>query len=106
MFEDRSFYSALAYREGFRFPWNSFWRTKVPLRVTFFAWLAAQRRILTMDNLRKQHVIVVNRFCMFKRNEETVDHLLLYCEVAYVIWNVFSNRFRLSWVMPRQHSEC
>lgn len=108
LFDDRSFYSALAYREGFRFrfPWKSFWRTKVPLRVAFFAWLAAQRRILIIDNLRKRHAIMVNRFCMFKRNGETMDHLLFYCEVAYVIWNVFSNRFRLSWVMPRQHSEC
>ena len=53
-----------------------------------------------MDNLRKQHVIVVDRCCMCKRNGESVDHLLPYCEVACVLWNAFSNRFgMMSWVM-------
>jgi hypothetical protein len=33
---------------------------------------------------------------------EFVDHLLLHCEVAYAFWNVFSSRFGLSWVMPKQ----
>jgi hypothetical protein len=39
---------------------------KVPLRVTFFAWSATLGKILTMDNLRKQYVIVVNWCCMCK----------------------------------------
>jgi hypothetical protein len=55
--------------DGFRFPWKSVWRTKVPLRVAFFAWSAAPRKILTMDNLRKRRIIVVDRCCMCKRNE-------------------------------------
>jgi hypothetical protein len=39
---------------------------------------------------------------MCKRNGKFVDHLLLHhCEVACAIWNVFFNRFGLSWVMPR-----
>jgi hypothetical protein len=59
------------------------WRTKVPLRAAFFAWLAALGKILTIDNLRKQHVIVVGRCCMCKMNKgEFVDHLLLHCEVV------------------------
>lgn len=41
-----------------------------------------------MDNLRKQHVIVIDMCCMCKRNGDSVDHLLLHCEVACVIWNV------------------
>jgi hypothetical protein len=39
---------------------------------------------------------------MSKRNGESVDHLLLHCEVACAIWNVFLRRFGLSWVMPRR----
>jgi hypothetical protein len=31
-----------------------------------------------------------------KKNEEFVDHLLLYCEVVYAIWNVFLSQFWLS----------
>jgi len=53
-----------------------------------------------MDNLRKKHVIVIDKCCPCKRNGESVDHLLLPCEVAYALWNVICSLFRLSWVIP------
>ena len=68
----------------------------------FFAWSAALAKILTFDNLKKRHVIVMNRCCMCKRNEETVDHLPLHCEVASTLWSALFSRFRMSWVMLRQ----
>jgi hypothetical protein len=37
LFAIKSFYSVMGCRYGFRFPWKSVWRTKVPLRVAFFA---------------------------------------------------------------------
>jgi hypothetical protein len=55
-----------------------------------------------MDNLQKQHVIVVDWCCLCKRNGESMDHLWLHCEVACAIWNVFFSRFGLSRVMPRR----
>jgi hypothetical protein len=62
------------------------------LRVVFFAWLAALGKILAMDNLRKQHIIVVEWCCMCKNNGESVDHLLLHCEIAGSLWNaIFSS---------------
>jgi hypothetical protein len=60
------------------------WRTKAPLRAAFFAWSAALGKILTMDNLRKRHVIVVDRCCMCKRNESP--------------WTIFF--FIVTWLMP------
>jgi hypothetical protein len=53
-----------------------------------------------MDNIRKRHVIVIDRCCMCKRNVEFVDHLLLHCEVACALWNAFFSHFGLSCVMP------
>ena len=32
---------------------------------------------------------------------ETVDHLLLHCEMAYRLWNFVFKYFGLSWVIPR-----
>jgi hypothetical protein len=84
----------------FIFPGKVFWRTKVLLKVAFFAWTAAQGKILTLDNLRKKRVIVIDRCCMCKLNGESVDHLLLHCEVACALWNAIFSRFSLSWVMP------
>jgi hypothetical protein len=37
---------------------------------------------------------------MCKRDEETTDHLLLYCECTQVLWNAFFSRFGLTWAMP------
>jgi hypothetical protein len=68
--------------------------------VAFFAWTAAHGKILTLDNLRKKRVIVIDRCCMCKMNGESVDHLLLHCEVARALWNAIFSRFSLSWVMP------
>jgi hypothetical protein len=75
------------------------------LRVIFFAWSVAMGKILTLDNLRKRHVIVMNRCCMCKRSKDTVDHLLLHCEVASALWSAIFGCFGMSWVMPRWVSE-
>jgi len=53
-----------------------------------------------LDNLRKKRVIVIDRCCMCKMNGESVDHILLHCEVARALWNAIFSRFSLSWVMP------
>jgi hypothetical protein len=43
-----SFYSVLVPHDGSPFRLKSIWRSKVPLRVTLFAWLAALGKILTL----------------------------------------------------------
>jgi len=86
-FDVRSFYKVFACKEEDPFPGKSIWQTKVPLTVTFFAWLAMLRKILTLDNLRKKNVIVIYRYCMCKVNEEFVHHILLHCEVARTLLN-------------------
>jgi hypothetical protein len=70
--------------------------------VAFFAWLVALEKILIIDNLRKRHVIVVDRCYICKRDEESVDHILLHCVAVVILWNIFFNHFGLSWVMPRR----
>jgi hypothetical protein len=78
------------------------WRTQAPLRAAFFAWSAALGKILTVDNLRKRHIIIVDKCCLCKRDGESVDHLLLHCDVVSALWNAIFNRFGMPWVMPRR----
>jgi len=56
---------------------------EVLLKVAFFVWSAALGKIPTIDNLRKRRVIVVDRSCMCKRNRESVNPLLLHCELKF-----------------------
>jgi hypothetical protein len=77
------------------------WRTKAPPISVFFVWSAVLGKILTLDNLRKRHIIVINKCCMCKRSKETVDHLLLHCEVAFALWAAIFSHFGMAWVMPR-----
>ena len=57
-------------------------------------------KILTIDNLKKRHLIVINRCYLCKSDRETIDHLLLHCEIAHTLWYAIFSRFGLSWVMP------
>jgi hypothetical protein len=90
LFEVRSFYEELIRKDGPSFPsfpWKNIWRVKAPTRVAFFVWSAALGKILTHDNLRKRNVIVIEWCCLCKKSGESVDHLLLHCEVAQDLWS-------------------
>jgi hypothetical protein len=100
LFEVKSFYRALSPSGSFIFPWKSIWRSKAPPRVAFFTWTAAWGKILTVDNLRRRGLVLVNRCWLCESDGESVDHLLLHCGVARALWNAFFDRFGLCWVMP------
>jgi hypothetical protein len=72
------------------------WRTQTPSRAAFFSWSATLGKILTVDNLRKRHIIIVDRYCLCKRDGESVDHLLFHCDVASVLWNNIFTHFGMS----------
>jgi hypothetical protein len=100
VFEVKTFYRVLSPPGSPHFPWKGIWRTKAPPRVAFFAWTAAWGKILTMDNLRRRGMVVVNRCWLCESDGESVDHLLLHCGTARALWNAFFDRFGLCWVMP------
>jgi hypothetical protein len=99
-FEVKTYYLALSANGHSAFPWKSIWRTKAPPRVAFFVWTAVRGKILTLDNLRRRGMVVVNRCWLCESDGESVDHLLLHCGAARTLWNSFFTRFGLCWVMP------
>jgi hypothetical protein len=78
----RSFYNILISNVSIHFPWKSIWHTKALPRVAFFVWLAALGKILTLNNLKKKNMVLINRCGMCKKDEESIDHLLLHCECS------------------------
>jgi hypothetical protein len=87
------------------FPWKSVWRVKVPPKVAFFIWLAAHGKNLTIDNLHRRKIWVLDWCLMCKRAGESVDHLLLHCEYASELWSFIFCIVGMHWVMPCKVSE-
>ena len=55
--------------------------------MAFFVWTATLGKCLTIDNLRKRKVCILDWCYMCKCNSESVDHLFLHCPVrSYGIW--------------------
>jgi hypothetical protein len=63
-FEVKFHYQILSTLVQSTFPWKSIWKVKVPPRVAFFVWTETLEKILTLDNLRKRHIIVMEWCCM------------------------------------------
>jgi hypothetical protein len=61
--------------------------------------MAPLGKILTLNNLRKLHTLVVDWSCICKKIRETIDHLLLYCKLASALWNFIFGLFGIEWVM-------
>ena len=83
------------------FPWRSIWEQKVPSKVAFFVWIAVLGTILTIDNLHKKKVLILDLFCMCKSNGELVDHLLLHCPIVFELWSMVFTLFGIYWAMSK-----
>ena len=67
--------------------------------VSFFVWTVAWDRIFTGDNLRLRGFDFVGQCIMCHCCGETVDHLLLHCEMTHWLWNFFFQSFGILWVL-------
>jgi hypothetical protein len=72
------------------------------LKLAFFTWTASLGKILTLDNLPKRHIIVIDWCCMCKKCGKTQDHLFLHCDVAREMWIMIFHMFGVEWIMPKR----
>ena len=100
-FEVKSYYKVLTQVDHPPFPWKSIWKVQVPTRIAFFTWIAALGKILTIDNLRKRKVLILDWCCMCKSNGESVNHLLLHCPITRDLWDMVFSLLGVCWVMPK-----
>jgi hypothetical protein len=59
-------------------------------------------KILARDSLMRRGITMVNRCCMYKCSDETVDHLLIHYIVAKELWSFVFSMFGFHWVLPEQ----
>ena len=101
VFDIQSYYNKLRDSPSTVFSWKAIWRVKAPRWVSFFVWCVAWNKILTRDNLRLRRLEYMDWCIMCHHCEDTVDHLLLHCEIANQLWSFVFITFGLSWVISR-----
>ena len=95
----KSFYNSFS--RGIRTPFSAriIWTPWVPIRASFFGWEVAWSRLLTIDHLKRSGWSIPNRCYLCKNEEETIDHLLLFCEKVGMLWLLILSLFGVQWVM-------
>ena len=54
---------------------------------------------MTTDQLKKRGWNIPNRFFLCKEEEETNDHLFLFCNKVSMLWNLIFSLFGVQWVL-------
>lgn len=72
------------------------WKLEAPPRFKVFGWLAMRNRILTIDNLKKKGMCIVNRCVMCRQHEETVKHLFHHCTTAKILHIMVAGHFNVT----------
>ena len=71
------------------FPFLSVWYSVIPSKIGFFAWEASWGKVITLDQLKRCERALANRCCLCEEDKETVDHLLIHCKIARMLWDFF-----------------
>ncbi|RVW50950.1 hypothetical protein CK203_071256 [Vitis vinifera] len=83
-----------------RFRGASFGALVFPTKVGFFAWEASWRKVLTLDQLKRRGWNLANRCFLCCAEEEMINHILIHCSKARVLWELVFALFGVNWVLP------
>ena len=100
-FSVRHMYRKLMFSPPFDFPSKSIWNPIVPPKLGFFAWEASWGKVLTLDQLKRRGIPLANRCFLCEEYEETIDHLLIHCARAKLLWDLLLAITEDNWVFPR-----
>ena len=95
-FSVKSLYKTLDPERLGDFPARVIWNSLVPPRVSFFAWEAMWKKVLTLDCIQKRGFSLANKCYLCFTEEESIDHILLHCGLARSLWNLLFSLFGVS----------
>ena len=78
----------------------SIWNPLVPLKVGFFAWEASWGKVLMLDQLKRRGRPLANRCYLCEKEGEALDHLLVHCQWARMLWELILVIVGIGWVFP------
>ena len=99
-FSVKSMYKDVDGSPALDFPHRLVWNSVAPPKIGVFAWEASWGKVLTMDQLKRRGMTFANRCFMCEEEEETIDHLLIHCKIAKMLWDLILSIVGISWVFP------
>ena len=99
-FSVKNMYRVLDCSPQVAFPYRSIWNPVIPPRMGFFAWEASWERVLTLDQLKRRGRALANRCFLCEEDEEDINHLLVHCKKAKMLWDLLLTIVGISWVFP------
>ena len=78
------------------FPARVIWNSMVPPRVSFFAWEATWKKVLTLDQIQRRGCPLANGCYLCLLEEKSIDHIRLHCELPRSLWNLLFSLFGVS----------
>ena len=79
------------------------WINYLPPKVQFFGWLAWKHKVKTSVFLQRIGVLDENAsaLCVFcKSEDESVDHVLISCQLVWKVWGGLLQWWGVLWVVP------
>ena len=99
-FTVKSLYKALEPEKQSDFLAIVIWNSWVLPRVGFFAWEATWNKVLTLDRIQRGRWALANRCYLCLSEEESLDCILLHCNMARILRHLLFALFEMSWVLP------
>ena len=77
------------------------WNPWIPSKVSFFTWEACWEKVLTLDQVPRRGWILTNKCALCKRESESIDHIILHCDEARLLWQLVFSIFGVRWVISK-----
>lgn len=82
------------------------WKLLAPSNCLAFGWRVLLNRVQTKDNLIRRHVQLSDCLCpLCSSHEETVMHLLFFCQHAWLVWSHVFKWLGINFVQPSSCKE-
>ena len=87
-FSVKSMYKGFNPSPATDFTYRLIWNPVVPPKIGVFSWKATWGKALTLDQLKRRGMILVNRCFMCEEDKENIDHLLIHCKSVKMLWDL------------------
>ena len=96
----RGYYNNLEEGALLKAPMKILWNPYVPSKVSFYAWEAWWGKVLATNQLKKRGYQLASICPFCRKNEDSLDHILIHCSAIWELWTTILSVTGVSWACP------